>query len=293
MKFFIDFEANQFSDRIISIGCVNENNEEFKTFVKLPKGEKLTNFITNLTGITREMLEDAPSADEAFSDLYDWVLECTGDTVPQFYCYGNTDVNFLSSTVKKMSNPKSIMFVNALQNMMIDYATEVAKYFASNGAIALKRVFAVIREKEIEQNHDALEDAVMLKIVFEKLKDKCVPGDKDKLPPPTPKKSSDKTILPDYVISWCNGKGMKAFGVDTFADETNYKIKATRLHTAETKYFNDIDTAAFWLIRFFGVHRSVKNKSHIEGAKQLIVNNKKKFGIIWEWRKENEGSNNN
>ena len=115
------FEANQFSDRIISIGCVNENNEEFKTFVKLPKGEKLTNFITNLTGITREMLEDAPSADEAFSDLYDWVLECTGDTVPQFYCYGSTDVNFLSSTVKKMSNPKSIIFVNALQNIVALY----------------------------------------------------------------------------------------------------------------------------------------------------------------------------
>ena len=46
MNFYIDFEANQFSDRIISIGCVSESNKTFYTLVKPCKDkEKLTSFI--------------------------------------------------------------------------------------------------------------------------------------------------------------------------------------------------------------------------------------------------------
>ena len=46
MKFFIDFEATQYSEYIISIGCVSEAGKEFSTLVKPPVKKKLTSFVT-------------------------------------------------------------------------------------------------------------------------------------------------------------------------------------------------------------------------------------------------------
>lgn len=44
MKFFIDFEALQFNNFIISIGCVCENGNQFSSFIKPPKGKTVSNF---------------------------------------------------------------------------------------------------------------------------------------------------------------------------------------------------------------------------------------------------------
>ena len=62
MNYFIDFEATQFSNDIISIGCIDENGEEFYSLINPGEG-KLTSFITELTGITDEMLNKADSLD--------------------------------------------------------------------------------------------------------------------------------------------------------------------------------------------------------------------------------------
>lgn len=71
MKYFIDFEAMQFSNEIISVGCVSENGEKFYSLVQPQKAEKITEFITSLTGITYEELFSAPSADKVFSEFYE------------------------------------------------------------------------------------------------------------------------------------------------------------------------------------------------------------------------------
>ena len=94
MKYFLDFEATQFSNEIIAIGCVNENNQTFYSLVK-PK-KKITDFITSLTGITNEMLEDAPSSDKAFSAFYDWLNH---NEPAEFYCYGNCDIDFVKKNL--------------------------------------------------------------------------------------------------------------------------------------------------------------------------------------------------
>lgn len=73
MKYFIDFEATEYSNEIISIGCVDENGREFYSLVQPHKIEKLTKFITDLTGITTEDLCNAPTANEAFSEFYNWL----------------------------------------------------------------------------------------------------------------------------------------------------------------------------------------------------------------------------
>ena len=50
MNYFIDFEATQFSNEIISIGCVSETDAKFSSMVYTDK--KITSFITKLIGIT-------------------------------------------------------------------------------------------------------------------------------------------------------------------------------------------------------------------------------------------------
>ena len=67
MNYYIDFEATQFKHKIISIGCVSDNGKTFQTLVKPVNKAKVDNFITELTGITKSMLENAPTADEAFN----------------------------------------------------------------------------------------------------------------------------------------------------------------------------------------------------------------------------------
>ena len=78
MKYFIDFEATQFSQEIISVGCYREDGEMFYSLVAPHSQKKVTNFITELTGITKEMLANAPTSDEVFCKFSDWVLENDG-----------------------------------------------------------------------------------------------------------------------------------------------------------------------------------------------------------------------
>lgn len=67
MNFYIDFEATQFSEEIISIGCVSENDKMFYCLVKPSDPKKITKFITELTGISAEKVKDSGlSPDQAF-----------------------------------------------------------------------------------------------------------------------------------------------------------------------------------------------------------------------------------
>lgn len=85
MKYFIDFEATQFSQEIISIGCIREDGQTFYALVA-PKKGKITPFITNLTGITAKMIDSAMSADAVFSKFYDWLFENLDDAPEFFVC---------------------------------------------------------------------------------------------------------------------------------------------------------------------------------------------------------------
>ena len=77
MKYFIDFEAMQFSNYIISVGCVREDGKEFYSLVHTPENTKknVSKFITDLTGITTEMVSDAPSPEEVFNKFFDFCFD--------------------------------------------------------------------------------------------------------------------------------------------------------------------------------------------------------------------------
>ena len=282
MNFYLDFEATQFGNKIISIGCTNENGAKFKTLVKPPKGYKITEFITRLTGITNEMVEDAPSADEAFAMFYDWTsANCDG--VPQYYCYGDGDVTFLTSTVGDMSDFKSICFAMSIKAMLIDYALIVKDYLCTQ-QISLKKVMALIEGHEVEQKHDALEDAEMLRIVVENLQNKCVPTDVAKLstmkfPPKVKPKCT-----PQIFLSWDNAKKFKA---NTHANKTNYTIKCWQKN--KHKYFNSMDTAALWVIKYIMQGKSPKNPNDIieiqNYIKEAIATKQEYCELRWEENK--------
>ena len=140
MNFYIDFEATQFSERIISIGCTNDNGEVFGTLVKPSKNEKINNFITDLTGITQEMIDTAPSADNAFFNFFEWMKKVSDGSDPIFFCYGKADKLFIERTVHHMKDLFSISFANLIKETLIDYSELVKNFFNSNSDIALKRV---------------------------------------------------------------------------------------------------------------------------------------------------------
>lgn len=96
MKYFIDFEATQFSQEIISVGCIREDGQTFYALVA-PKKGKITPFITNLTGITAEMIDSAMSAEAVFSRFYDWLFE-NPDDMPEFIVWGGADGDFVRHT---------------------------------------------------------------------------------------------------------------------------------------------------------------------------------------------------
>lgn len=165
MKYFIDLEATQFSNEIISIGCVREDGETFYSLVNVAKN-KMTNFITELTGITKEDVEKAPNSDEVFSKFYDWISQ--DETKAIFYCYGNADLGFIRKNLNKAESVKAQMALSLITLHLVDYAKNVVKHFGLVKSIALKKVLAYYRKEEnIKQNHNSLEDAFFLKEIYD------------------------------------------------------------------------------------------------------------------------------
>ena len=162
MNFYLDFEATQFSERIISIGCVSDTGAEFDTLVKPPKGDKVNKFITNLTGITQEMVENADTADVCFLALRQFIREESHGEETFFFVYGNADKHFIDRTVAKMIDPEAKKFAYKLGASLIDFS-EITQRFFRMGSISLKNAVAYFRQEEVIQNHHAIDDAELLR----------------------------------------------------------------------------------------------------------------------------------
>lgn len=171
MKYFIDFEATQYTGEIISVGCVDEKGREFYTLVKPHKIKKLTKFITVLTGITAEDLQNAPTADEAFSVFYDWIdaLEPA-----EFYCYGYSDKEFIKHTLRYTSSDFADRALNLIRKNLVDFSKTVKEHFLISKDIALIKVVEYYRKESVTQSHNALEDALLLKEIYDNLKNEVI-----------------------------------------------------------------------------------------------------------------------
>lgn len=160
MKYFIDFEATQFAGEIISVGCVREDGKTFYSLVAPKNFNKVTEFITKLTGLTVEILENAPSVDKVFEEFYDWVFEDAND-VPEFYVWGNADIEYLRHTFHNTTSMKARIIMGYMCGDMRD----AAKWFNKRSKIkdcALIRAYKSLINDSIVQTHNSLDDAMML-----------------------------------------------------------------------------------------------------------------------------------
>ena len=165
MNVYLDFEATQFGGHIIAIGAYC-NLGSFKRFVKPPKDDHITPFITQLTGITKEDLENACTPDEAFGDLLFWLShELFNETylghVLFFHAFGDSDSKFLMKTARYIENVYTQEFVINLANSLIDDSKVVREFFHVKG-IGLYKALQYFNPSLKEQNHDPVEDAKVL-----------------------------------------------------------------------------------------------------------------------------------
>lgn len=290
MKFYLDFEATQFSERIISIGCVSENGLTFNSLVNPGVDVKLTPYIANLTGITQEQLDEASNADQAFNKFASWVYNIcfwAEDPHPEYYCYGKNDFTFLDRTIKHMNNPESISFAVSVRALMIDYSKTVNKHFNLQ-AVGLNRVYQLLQAEEHIQKHDALEDALMLKYVQEHLGE-ATAEDADRLPPANngKKKKNDTTAptgpncLNDADMDFYRSmEGIARHEFDTRCSKEEAKLYCVgEYNNAEyVQYFKSYKDAALYSINYRAKKPSMSsvrkntNNALIGGAESGIRN---------------------
>ena len=163
MKYFMDFEATQFEQEIISVGCVDEDGREFYSLVKPHSMRKMTGFITELTGITSAQLRHSPDADEVFSRLYDFIDKSER---AQFFCYGNCDGRFISVTLKYVKTFKAQCMLGLIYGSITDVSPEISRVFKTNQTVSLYKLADYYGAPD-ERNHHALNDAKLLKHVYE------------------------------------------------------------------------------------------------------------------------------
>lgn len=306
MNFYIDFEATQFSEEIISIGCIAENGNTFNCLVVPSDLKKVTSFITKLTGITREMVEERGySPEAAFAHFKMFVKENNCDAVPTYYCYGNQDKTFLRNTIKHMHSFEMIVFASSVRDMLVDYSVVVKNHLATCG-LSLKKLVALIRHvDDVEQKHDALDDAIMLKECYENLgtinKDefqsirqvevtKCntafqeaynqIIDENGKL---SPVKMSgrnftveDKNYLKNLRMNvW--GHQAKVEAITGDASEDDWQVKITHIRTGDVKYFTAPWVAAMFFNGYVINGRSPKDSKSLNGTMKEMANNPNNF----------------
>lgn len=234
MKYFIDFEATQFSEEIISIGCIREDGETFYSLVAPIEG-KITPFITNLTGITAQMLSEALSPDAVFEQFYDWVFQ-EEDQCPDFFAWGNSDVDFLRHTFKRTKSHKARMTIGYIAGSLRDYAKNFCK-IAKIDSCSLIKAYNVLIDENKTQNHNALDDAVLLFDVYNKVSSQHFSETREIMQKYCIPKKSNPTAAEPPVVTWTQMNFEK--GTICMIDKRNVAIQA----------FKTIDEAAAWVVQ--------------------------------------------
>lgn len=174
MDFYLDFEATQFSERVIAIGCTNMASMEFDMLCKPRKDKaKVTRFITELTGITQEEIDEAESTETAFRMLQRAMQDAIAeeeDYSPCFYhVYGDCDKEFLLRSAKDVEDQEVKEFMTKLAESLIDDSKHVRQYFHAK-SIGLHRALQYFFPNIPEQDHDPLHDAQMLGTLMYQIK---------------------------------------------------------------------------------------------------------------------------
>ncbi len=171
---YIDFEANGVTqtEEIISIGAIAEDGRTFYSLVR--PHAKLDRKIKELTGIPQEQAEVAPAIEQVMNDFYHWIyceLNCEPCSFPKFYVYGHSDKQFIRGSATLTEDTGTKERLGKLCNSLEDVSKRVAKKFGRE-SIGLRSAYLTMRlstNEAIDPQHNALQDAEMLKYVWENL----------------------------------------------------------------------------------------------------------------------------
>lgn len=162
----IDTETTGFSveyDSMIEIGALKIRNgivvDKFESLISYEG--KIPEFITELTGITNEMLEDAPPSDEVVKSFLDFL----GNNMIVGYNV-KFDINFIQEELKHYFNYD-------LTNDYIDCMRIARKLFPDEKHHRLKDMRRILGI-EVTKEHRASHDCIATKEVFEKLKEVAI-----------------------------------------------------------------------------------------------------------------------
>lgn len=292
MRYFLDFEACRFNNRIISVGCVTETGAEFYSLVKSCKASKIDKFITALTGITSEMIAAAPSPDTVFTKLYYFILQHDDGNRPEYYVYGDSDMMFLKATLNTVRDIKASICIQALIGGLVDYSLTTKDFFGLGQSIGLKKAYLVVNKElnDFVQEHDALADAKMLRSVAMNLPESCSEADKARLaaiptqPKPFPKKT--KVTNPLWK-EWLTSKPADRWHIETHADVDHWKVKVMSPIGLYT-FFSSLEDAALWVMWFnLASGFSPRKQNDIDTVIKNIRKNKNFCGLTW-YIKEDE-----
>lgn len=163
----MDFDMNQIDNshpdelkicknEIIEIGAVKLDDtykeiDSFKTYVK-PGITPVTSRITNLTGITNEMVDDAPDFAIAMDRFIAWGL--SADVI---YAWSENDLRQFNRErkLKSYNNPDA----QKLASKWKDFQKEFARMLGTRRRLALSDAVFYLGEDFQGKEHDALWDA--------------------------------------------------------------------------------------------------------------------------------------
>ena len=263
MKYFIDFEATQYTQEIIQIGCVGENGRSFSSLIRPRELNKVTKTITELTGITKDQLFKERYSDEVFSEFFEWL--CKDNDKIEFLCYGNSDKFFAQHNIDKCTkNVKAQASLSMIVANLTD-ATEIVKeHFRLEKAPSLKKVMEYYFPKDEHICHDALSDAEMLRAVYFALMNET---------------KINGIPFPDYI------------GTPVFKNEKDldrFVIVRSGNGKADVKY-KTLNAASGFIIKL--VRKQCKSEIGLIDAQKKVlhaINNKKKyFGYDWTVKLKN------
>ena len=260
MNFYVDFEATQPEQEIISIGAYSDNKESFYALVK-PQFSKISKYITDMTGITNEMVEDRYDLDTALNDLYIWCAKQESNLNEwHFYSYGDSDVDFIKHSMCNIETQRPLIIASIMIATMKDFSKDVTRYF--HGTTSLIKAFNFLKDLEDKQKHNALEDAKMLADIFVKIYDKAP-------------------------------LAANPFVLQAREDEANYKFPSGRFFckatgkNAKEREFPCVEAAIEWLIET-NISKDARDKVHRDRMAAKIMKAIRKHGTYmgYKWRRD-------
>lgn len=175
MKIYLDLEANAITNEVISIGMVTENGDEFYSLVR--PHTKLDRKIKELTHISQEDADAAPSLEAVMQAVRRFLCIATPLGGITFIHYGESDKDFLRASQAFAERESTKVILQYIINRCENVDRCVPQHFGRE-TIGLRSAYLTMRLSSDEpavQNHHALEDAQMLKYVWENIDNYTLP----------------------------------------------------------------------------------------------------------------------